>query len=327
MVETKETKPVDTLRGKYEIEGTEIEVKARVFLPKEQRGDPNKVMVMCAGWGVTERAGSYTHLMQSLANEMGCRVVLTDTRTDEVVRHSQLNFEAQAIYQLITDNEMVPNIVAGYSEGGSKAVNLAVLAEGGCQMLILFAPAGLYEQKAGDLVKNFIQDAAEAVPDILATKKSDRLKKAVKALVAAGDVVIGIGREMVRSRADYVKRMPAEIEEVARLNERLNQVNIPVIIIQGSKDKPVGPIGKLVAGQMGNNEQAGEVQQALSELFPSSPTITRLLGERYSHHAMTLLRDEQIARIVAYLTERVGEKLSKQIVTPGHEPYFPGKWR
>lgn len=94
----------------------------------------------------------------------------------------------------------------------------------------------------------------------------------------------------------------------AQKNPRLEEIKIPIILIQGEKDKPAGPKGDLANEQQAGQDEDGIVKQALKALFPNSPNVIRVLAKRTGKHAFVLLRSSQIARVVSYLLERQKRK-------------------
>ena len=331
-----ESKMLET--STYEVGGTSIEVTAREFLPSSKVDNPQEALILFQGWGPDVDAQSYDTLANSLAHCFNRRVLIVNTRAQQLIDDS-LFHEAEAVSEFVKDQEISDLIIAGYSQGGAKATNLAAICQNqknqqdqsiNPEALLLFAPAGLSEQSPIHLVATFIQDVVlETMPRIALEKivarstgqrrnqdkelvqvypaEPKRPRKAWESLISAKDVVKGVFKELLRSKLNP-RRFLHEIREIAQLNPRLNDIKIPVILIQGKHDKPVAPQGDLSKEQMAKQDEDGQVKSALQTLFPSSPYANRILARRSANHALTLLRSPQIARVSAYLLERKKRK-------------------
>src|SRR3989344_4712144 len=130
----------------YRSESTKVQVSAREFLPLKESDNRQKALILFLGWGPSEKAPSYDELAHSLADSFGRRVLLVNTRAENVVDNT-LYHEAVAAHHFLEEMGITDAIVAGYSQGGAKATNLAVIAQESStvnpEALILLAPVGL----------------------------------------------------------------------------------------------------------------------------------------------------------------------------------------
>lgn len=317
MIEQGDQRPQPKLLAprEYPAGGTTVQISAREFPPFIEKDNRSEALVLFLGWGPNEKAPSYEELANSLADSFGRRVLLVNTRPEGLIENS-LFHEAEATYQFLKDMGINDVIVAGYSQGGAKAVNLAVISQESStinpEALILLAPVGLNSQTPGHLLAAFALDTVGQTMLRISTEKvvgkskgeRNRVGKVRQSLRSAIDLVSGATGEVVRSKTEYPKRLAHEIREMVQQNPRLEEIKIPIILIQGKHDKPVGPKDDLNRGQMAKQDEEGAVKKALQALFPNSPYINRVLAERTSNHALVLLRSPQIARVASYLLER-----------------------
>jgi pimeloyl-ACP methyl ester carboxylesterase len=299
----------------YKAGGTKVEISAREFLPFKEHKNQQEALVLFLGWGPNEKASSYNELALSLADSFDRRVLLVNTRPRDLVEDS-LYHEADATHKFLEEMNITDAILAGYSQGGAKATNLAVISQERStvnpEALILLAPVGLDDQSPSRLLATFALDTVgQTVPRILTEKviakskdEGGRIKKLRKSLFTAKDVAKGQSSEAVQSKANYPKRLAHEVNEMSQRNPRLKELEVPVILIQGQHDKSVGPKGILTKEQMARQDEEGAVKKALKELFPKSPNVERILARRTSKHAFPLLRSPQIARVASYLLKR-----------------------
>lgn len=298
----------------YQSEGTKVQVSAREFLPFKESDNSQKSLILFLGWGPNEMASSYDELARSLADSFGRRVLLVNTKAENLVEDS-LFHEAIATHHFLEEMNVTDAILAGYSQGGAKATNLAVISQESStvnpEALILLAPVGLDAQTPAHLLTAFALDIGETIPRIkterVITKSQgehDRNGKVRQSRRVAVDIIHGVAAEVAQNKAGYPKRLAHEIKEMAQKNPRLKELRIPVILMQGKYDKPAGPKGGLAKEQMADQDKEGLVKKALKELFPESPYVNRILAKRTGNHAFVLLRSPQIARVVIYLFER-----------------------
>lgn len=322
----------------YKAGGTNVQISAREFLPFKEHNNKQEALVLFPGWAANEKSPSYNELALSLADSFGRRVLLVNTRPEDLVEDS-LYHEAEATHQFLKEMDITDAILAGYSEGGVKAVNLAVIAQESPtvnpEALILLAPHGLVAQTPLELVKTFALDTLlETIPRIirekstlrsmgkgihpdsmgsdkdgvktvqLSTPEPDHPGKVVQSLEAGRDVTRGALKEISQDRLQYPKRPKHDIVEMSKLNPRLDKIKTPVILIQGKHDKNAGPKGVLTKEQMARQDEGGVIKKALEKLFPKSPHVDRILASRTSKHVFPLLRSPQIARVASYLLGR-----------------------
>ncbi len=306
----------------YQSGGITVQVNVREFLPQKEHDNPQKALILFQGWGPDIKASSYEDLASSLADSFSCRIFLANTRPEKLIADS-LFHEATAMYQFLRDKNIADILIAGYSQGGALATNLAAICQKQSHInpeaLILLAPAGLEPQTLSQVAASFALDTiGETIPRILMEKtsvkskgESSRVGKAKQSLRTALDIAKGVTKEVASSGAKYPGRLLHEVKETTKLNPRLQEIAIPVIMIQGKHDRVLGPKGDLSKEQMAHQDKEGLVKNALQKLFPKSPYVTRVLARRTSNHAFILLRSPQISRVVSYLFERQ-KRLKKQ---------------
>ena len=304
----------------YSVEETTIQVKAREFLPLKEQKNHQEALVLFLGWSFNENASSYEELAFSLADNFDRKVILVNTKTKDLIEDS-LYHEAEAVHNFIHDLGIVDAILAGYSQGGAKATNLAVISQEKAvinpRALILFSPTGLNSQKPGTLAAAFSLDfVAQTIPRILTERTTTRSKgeggrtsKLKQYLNVAEDVAAEAVSKIVKDKTKSPRRLAHEVSEMSQKNPRLEEIRIPVVLVQGKYDHPSGPKGKLAIEQMGGQDKEGSVEKELKNIFPNSPYVKRVLAKRTGKHTLLFHRSRQISKVVSYLVGRQKTKV------------------
>ena len=213
-------------------------------------------------------------------------------------------------------HQSVDNVIAvGYSYGGAKATDFIAHCQKETtikpEALLLLAPVGIQGQSAARLAATFALDTVgETIPSILIrgnihNKPHNRSEKVRITLSTSRDVLKGVLKDVIRHKAiGYPGRLRQQVKEMTQFNEHLKDIAVPVILLQGKRDRPVGPQGNLKRGQMPNQDPDRLVEKELKTLFPNSPYAKRILGERDSKHLMTMFRAPQISRVAKILLDR-----------------------
>ncbi len=323
----------------YEIGDSTVRVGWKRFDAKKE-GDnavpTGSATIFLMGWALTENSRSIQDLSQAFADSSSAPVFAVSTKPDEV-RSDSLNTEAKAIGEFVKERGLEELIIAGLSEGGTKAVDLVSSIEElnktlpedkqiKIRGLVLLNPVGVFEQKntpfveGAKLTGNFLLDLfvtspVAVVKDMILYRKMRDSKIAKNLLAAQTDILSGVYSDVKRFGKQYPIRLLSQIKEMTTLNPRLAEIESPIILIQGRRD----PISNM-ANFKSDIENATWVQrvasdekgafyenlreQALKKVFPKSPYIRALEPEKLGHHPVSLLRPEEIARSSTNLLRR-----------------------
>jgi len=185
-------------------------------------------------------------------SEIGKRkVLIIDTKTDKIVADALFK-EAIAVKNLITKINAKKIIIAGYSEGGIKAINLTTILQTipliNIEGLVLMESMGLYDQDSkqqvvGGFIKDSLLDTPIAITKRVIIKKDSGSIR--KGLTAITDVFFGFIKEIKRVNLKYPNRMMSQLDEMFYKSKRLKDITVPVILIQGIND-PVSNPNKLI---------------------------------------------------------------------------------
>lgn len=300
---------------KYESEIGPIEVKSKIFLPEIEEGtekpESNSAIIFLPGYGVEAGYDSVAELNQSLAKYSNEKTYSISTRTDEIDKSipsinklSSLHYEAQAIVNFIKDKGLDKIKLAGYSQGGAKAAEVALIIQqehpeinidGG---LILYDSTGIAEQSATKLKRNFVKDALLTPPG----------KKPIR---AALDILFTAIKEAGKSNTEFFDRITRDTEAMSGLSAALEQLKIPVVLVQGEKDA-VSDINEIIPDADAlENDREGYLRDTI---FINSPYVRMIIGKRDSRHGMPTYRSDEVAKTALYLLQRFHRK--KQSNTP-----------
>lgn len=311
-------------RKRYIVEsGETIEILEREFFPESgEKGDQN--VIFLPGWSMSAESGAVTALGQSFADRSASRAFAISSRMEtEPGTEDVLLKEAEAIAAFIKEKGLTNIILAGHSQGGDKAIDLVSLLQNdptiNIQGLVLLDSVGLYDQSLGELTKNFTKDAMVNTPVTMARKIIENPKVASRGIAAGNAITQGIFNNLRKfGISGGVKRMREEVTSMAETNSRLSGVDIPVIIMSGSRDPVSNPdrimppeeeqkiIGewKLEDEEKRDPTLRAREQYLQENTFPKSPYIRMLVPEKLGHHALPLLRAESIANASLYLLKR-----------------------
>ncbi len=305
----------------------DIEVKH--YKPAIPEGEANEAVIFLPGWSLDAETKSAREAGQAFADAGGRKVFVVDAKPDKVVDDT-LYKEAEAISKLVEESGVKKITISGYSEGGVRAVNLAVILQKQypdivVDGVVLMESAGLYDQgsKKG-FVGNFVKDTVVTPIKLL----NGDVTTLVKGLKAGTDVLFGMLKEIGRTKRDYPERVRSQIREMVNTQTHLGEVKAPVILVQGVEDLVSNPekiipgykdlddktlgYGKAEPGPEGRKSKrlSHALYNPLREeflkenLFRESPYVRMVTGEKLSHHAIPILRARQIATDSLYLIER-----------------------
>lgn len=332
-----EAEEAPTKTNLYELEsGISVEVDWERFEPKEgaiestPEKPAEKAVIFLPGWAVEAGDQSIQRLGQSFAEGSKNETYTVTTRTQEAAgTEDTLYEEARAISQLIKEQGLKEVTLAGHSQGGDKAINVAHILQENPEVkidgLILIGSVGLYEQEPGTLVKGYTKDSLVDTPKTLIKNLARNPSIVKRGLRAATDILTGIVQEILRSKTVYPRRLKREIEEMARINPRLSELRMPIILVSGAKDLASRPkkiippheeerIQKEWEKEEESLEEKGFIdprEEFLKEnVFPKSPYIRMVVAEKLGHHGLPHFRSESVARASTYLLRRFHRRSS-----------------
>ncbi|MBI2621207.1 MAG: alpha/beta hydrolase [Candidatus Levybacteria bacterium] len=294
----------------YQIGAMGVKVSSRVLLPSQEgmiipdRRILEESIVFLPGWGVDSNSRSASLIGQSFADAGGQSTLVVDTQPNGVARDSLFR-ESVAIADFLRNLGLRRITLVGYSEGGIKAANLAVILQDSeieIDGLVLMDPMGLYRQKQTGLFLGFFKNAFRSAQSLRDTNIVDRRDLFSRGFQSAGDLALNLLREAIRMKGKYPKRIVSQAKNMAAANPRFGEVDLPIVLIQGAQD-PVSNPDRTLPGY--KDKKPIERQEALQRtIFPRSPYIRMVTGEKSPIHTMPILRAEQIARVSLRLIGR-----------------------
>lgn len=303
----------------YEIDSNKITVSWREFSPTNKESPQDEAVIFLPGWSAGN-ARTLDNLVQQMSEDSERKSFLITTRPEKVMQDS-LYQEAQAIKKLIVEKGLKKIILAGHSEGGSKAVNLIDILqkenpEINIEGLILLDPVGLYEQGGLELAGKFALDSMIKTTGSLARHPS----LAIKGLQASSDIIFNMAKEIAATKVvGYPNRLLNQIKEMARANTHYEDVKCPVVLIQGEQD-PVSSHERVIPTEQeaeDPNKRLIPRRKILKEtFFPNSPQVDMLVPRKIGHHGIPHFRSEQISRVTLGLLERYWRTQNKVPTQP-----------
>lgn len=296
----------------YNIDGTNVEVEYLRFTPEtkngEELGQMKKSVIYFPGWSMPSDAESSEKLVQTLAEETvkdgGCSAFSVTSRAENVSSNS-LSTEAMAIAKFVKEKGLEEIVLVGHSKGGQKAANVAVQIQKNhpdinVSGLLLYSPVGLYEQGGVELTTKFW---GNALTQRMVTLPDKKLNKAYGSLTR--DISGSMIKEIKQLKQNYPKRVISEIVEMAKSDPAFKEIECPVILIQG-QDDPVSSPEKTIESisNLETNDFSINKNKHLEKIFPNSPYIRHIVGERLGNHGMAIYRSRAVARVALYLLRR-----------------------
>lgn len=327
---TAEKNPVE--RKLYQIEsGETIEVTAKTFdyLPKDaeptsESRETEQNVVFLPGWKMAADSAAVEKLGTAFAERSRGKAFAVTTRSEEMpAAKDGLYKEAMAISRFIKEKGLTNVVLAGHSQGGDKAIDLATILQQDPELrlkgLLLLDAVGLYEQEPKSLAKDFVRDSLLNTPVTMFKKLFKNPGAVSQSLKAGNSIVGGIFKEMAKSGSKSLERMKGEVQTMARQNPRLNQIQVPVILMAGVEDLvsdpgkiiPQGEEERILAEWEQKDAEAGtetfidpREKFLQEEVFPQSPYIRMVVPEKMGHHGLPLFRSESVANASLYLLKR-----------------------
>ena len=316
----KNTNKEQSERKKYKLEtGELIEILAKEFSPEKELSPENKQekqnVIFIPGWVMSSKSSAVKTLTQSFADKSEAKAYAISSRTEsEPGSENVLLKEAEAISKFIKEKGLKNIVIAGLSQGGDKAIDLVTILQNdpgiNIHGLVLLDSVGLYDQAPESLTANFLKDTMVKTP---ITKNS---------FAAGGAVVQGMFREMYKSGITGglgIKRMRNEVKVMEKINPRLAEVAVPVILMSGKKDPvsnpdriiPPGEEEKIIEewkkrdANESNSNYINPREEFLKKIFSKSPYIRAVFPEKFSHHSFSIaFRAKSAADASLYLIKR-----------------------
>jgi esterase/lipase len=299
----------------YHLEsGLDAEVSYKVFESKEANSD--EVIVFLPGLTMNPDDEIIKNLGQSYAesSKRNTYVIKSELKTKSQnqeqineVKETLFFEEALALKQFIQDKNFKNIIIAGYSVGGTKGIDLAYLLQNNVgvsvQGLILLSAPGLYKQEEGSLKKNLIEDSL-ATPKIVVSesdKYPDAFKRGIQGAKSFAKIMLQDSSLSSTEVRQKVKRNFTEMEEY---NPRVEELEIPVVIIQGSEDKVV-EADKIVPQEI---DLAQREEYLKEHIFKKSPYVKMVTADKLGKHGLPIFRAESVAKVSIGLLERFNQK-------------------
>jgi len=310
---------------RYELEsGIVVELKWKEFSPEADPDGQNPeearkaATIFLPGWAMGEDNETITELCQSFADRSKSPTYAITTRAEQHVATGpakdgkEIDFlyeEAKAISRFIKENDIEEVTLTGHSQGGDRAMDLADILQNDPEIkvdgLVLMAPAGLYDQNPVSLTKNFILDGVATVP-IDVVSKLPNIKQTLEATKietrTTVDVLMNIMKEMYRSGLDYKARTDRETKEMAAINRRAGNINVPIVLIMGADDG-VSDIENVIPPE----EMQRREDYLMESIFPNSPFVRMVIPEKSAHHKVAFTRARSVATAALYHLSKYDE--------------------
>ncbi|MBP9716439.1 MAG: alpha/beta hydrolase [Candidatus Levybacteria bacterium] len=288
--------PTDT-SSDFAVNGRIIRVNSRTIQPDLIGPLTYDPIVIFPGWGNNANSRSAQMLGHAFAEEGKRKVIIIDTKPHEIFDNSLLT-ESAAVAQFLERAKTESTTIVGYSEGGIKAANLAVILQKSKikpEGLALLGAAGLYESEQVDPMLAFARHGIQS------KKRVNRTF--MRPLGQSGQgIIAGQVLELKRTKFNYPRRLAYQVREISRRNPRLKEINIPIVVINGAEDLVSEP-ERFIPGFRRLNQY--EREEALKRtIFQNSPYVRFLAGEKPPIHTMPILRARTIARVSLGLLER-----------------------
>ncbi|HUC01284.1 MAG TPA: alpha/beta hydrolase [Candidatus Paceibacterota bacterium] len=320
---------VEELEGskKYEVNGEAVNVAWKIYQPKEKGyADPSveseaekKAVVFMPGWSINERAQSIETLCGEFADYSGGPAYAIDARTDNVLQNST-EIQAEAIRRFIEERGLSNVTLVGNSLGGVEAIHLTAFLQEDAEKikiegLVLLDSLSLYDQTVPELGLNYAKDMASTQMTSLgvASRRAIGNKPRIKGSTASAlagqnrkyltDGTAEILKEVMRSGLRYPERMASELRQMTKKNQHLQDIKVPVVMIQGESDLLSNP--EEIVAEPEKMENLKTREEFLKEnLFTNAPHVAMVVPEKLGNHNVSFARPEEVARSSLYMLKR-----------------------
>jgi pimeloyl-ACP methyl ester carboxylesterase len=301
-----ERQPKNTVeRYRYNAEDGVIELGARKFFPKnesKERLNPTEAVIFIPGYGMDADNPEIDDLSQSLADYSESQTFVVSTIPEQSRMKDSLAKQAKSISRYIAENNLQEITLTGYSQGGDKSIDLiAILQKNHPEIkikgLVLIDSMGLYEQDT-KILKRFLKDSLNMTWDAIKHAVREHDLSYLKKTINAGNA---LAAQAWKRRGNIRERMTADFEDMAKMNEKIQEVAVPVVLVQGEQDE-VSEYEKIIPEKESLNK--GREKYLKENLFKSSPYVRMLVAEKKGTHGLPVARGESVAKTSLYMIDR-----------------------
>lgn len=203
--------------------------------PKNPEGlNSNKAVIFFGAWNWDPDLPIMTSISQKIADGFGQTVFDIDSKTNKIGADTN-KIEAEGAAQFIAAHDFSEITIVGHSEGGIKAVNLAVILERNnpavkIDGVVLMDSMGIYSRDVQDLSIKFIMDPIKVAP------KEYKDTGVTPPEGGAKQLLTGIYRDMRYFGLRYPKELTRQLRNMATLNPNLQQIKAPVLVMTAERD-------------------------------------------------------------------------------------------
>lgn len=312
---------------KYEVGGEAVNVAWKIYQPKikEEAGSSaeseggKKAVIFIPGWSINERAKSIEILCGEFADYSESPAYAIDARTDNVLPNST-EVQAEAVRRFIEEQELTDVTLVGNSLGGVEAIHLTAFLQEDAEKikiegLVLLDSLSLYDQTVPELGLHYAKDIAKAqasssaVISKRAFGNKPRIKESTASALASQNRKYLTGgmaeilREVMRSGVDYPKRMASELRQMTKKNPHLQDIKVPVVMIQGEHDLLSDP-KKIISGAEEREHLKLREEFLKENIFTNAPHVAMVIPEKLGSHNVSYTRSEEVARSSLYMLKR-----------------------
>lgn len=278
--------------------GLGVQIDYKKFESAES--DPDKVVIFLAGLQMNPDDNTLKNLSESYSESSGrdtytLQSHLTQKSSEELDDEVDLFYEeARGIADFIKAKGFKDVIIAGYSVGGVRGIDLAhflrdepdVTVEG----LILLSSPGMYQQEADSIKSNLLRDSI-MTPGKVMQEQGSYVKAFKRGLHGAYSLL------NVLVKGSKIKR---EFSEMEQYNQRVEDVDVPVVIIQGAQDQVV-EAEKIVPSDIESRDREEYLKE---NIFKNSPHVKMVVADKYGKHGLPVFRAESVASVSVGLLNR-----------------------
>jgi pimeloyl-ACP methyl ester carboxylesterase len=254
-------------------------------------GNPQEAVIFLAGLQMSPDSETVRPLSESYAessnrNTYTIQSQLLTESNDAATDDLDLFYEeARAIGEFIKDRGLKDVIIAGYSVGGMRGIDLANVLKNDPEVkvrgLILLSSPGLYEQEEGALKSNLIKDSL-FTPQEVVRRQGEYGKAFGRGLAGAMSLA------NVLFKGNKVKR---EFDEMEQYNNRVENIDVPVVVIVGAQDQVV-EADKIVPPEIDPRDREEYLKQ---NIFKESPYVKMVVADKLGKHGLPVFRAESVA--------------------------------
>lgn len=279
--------------------GLSVHIEYKLF-ESQVESDPEEVVILLAGLQMRPDDDTLKNLSESYAECSGRDTyTLQSSLTSEagvgLTEDTDLFYEeAKGIAEFIKDRKFKNVLIAGYSVGGMRGIDLAHYLreefDTDIDGLILLSSPGMYQQEADTLKSNLLKDSLMTPGQVL-QESGDYIKSFKRGVNGALSLLNAL------TKGSKVKR---EFGEMEKYNERVEDLDIPVIIINGSEDQVVES-GKIIPEEV---EPRDREEYLKNNIFKHSPYIKMVVADKFGKHGLPVFRAESVAAASIGLLDR-----------------------